>query len=404
MEASVRGVFSAHYEAWSQGRTLPLHQHKAAYALSHCRTAAMGTHVQYCERGHYAREEPNACRSRSCPRCAGLARERWVMSQQEKLLACDHYHVVFTLPHELLGLFSRHRRVMVALMFQCVRETLMTLLRDERHLGAEPGLLMALHTWGRNLSHHPHIHCLVTGGGITPAGRWRSTKTPYLLPVRLVTALYRNKFIALMHQAVEAGELRPDPDQTPAELHVRLAALREKNWHVRLKERYAHGEGVMKYLARYVRGGPITDRRIRHVDTERVSFTYRDHRDGVRKRMTLGAGDFMGRVMWHVPEPYQHLVRFAGLYSNRAGERRARCREQLGQAPRRDRRLLDWQTYLTQTGYRQRAICPVCGDPLAATPRARQDQNSYRKRRARAVSVQQDDEADIACVPSPSSA
>ena len=127
MEASIRSVFATHFKTWAQGRRLPLHYHKAAFALGHCRISAMGTHVQRCEQGHYAVVQPNACRSRSCPRCASLARERWVMSQPAKLLACDHYHVVFILPHELLPWFASHRR------------------------------LMALHTWGRNLSHHPRV-------------------------------------------------------------------------------------------------------------------------------------------------------------------------------------------------------------------------------------------------------
>ena len=161
------------------------------------------------------------------------------MTQQAKLLAGDHYRVVFTLPHELLPPFASHRRLLVDTLFQSVRETLMTLRQDARHLGAEPGVLMALHTWGRNLSPHPHVHCLVTGGGISAAGRWRATKTPYLLPVRLVKALYRGKCLGLLHEAVTQGTLRPGPEQTPQDLHRLFGALCQREWHVRLKERYA---------------------------------------------------------------------------------------------------------------------------------------------------------------------
>ena len=401
MEASVRSVFATHFKAWSQGRRLPLHHHKAAFALGHCRTSAMGTHVQRCERGHYSIVEPNACRSRSCPRCSALARERWVIAQQAKLLACDHCHVVFTLPHELLPWFASQRRVMVDILFQSVRETLLTLLRDERHLGAEPGILLALHTWGRNLSHHPHLHCLVTGGGITSEGQWRGTKTPYLLPVRLVKALYRNKFLGLLHAAVTAGSLRPLAGQTSAALHGLLAGLRKLDWHVRLKERYAHGQGVTKYLSRYVKGGPISDHRVCQVTDETVTFRYRDHRDGHHKRLRLSVGDFMGRLLWHLPEPHQHLVRTAGVYANRAEAKRHRCREQLKQLHQPVPGGPSWQDYLTRRGYASAAVCPLCGSPLVVLPRRRQNQNSYKLTPPTAVDVQQIDGAYIACEPRP---
>lgn len=401
MEGSVRGIFSTGFEAWSRDRRVPLHYRKAAFSLAHCRTRKMGTHVQRCVRGGYLRIEPNSCPSRSCPRCSALARERWVCGQQAKLLSCDHYHVVFTLPHELLPWFSRARRLMVDVLFQSVRETLMTLLSESRFLGAEPGVLMALHTWGRNLSHHPHIHCLVSGGGLSSNGHWRSLKTPYLLPVRLVKALYRGKVLGLLHEAVKTGELKPGPGESEASLHGLLGRLRGKDWHVRLKERYAHGEGVMKYLARYVKGGPITDHRSLKADETHVRFRYRDHRDGKRKSVRLATGDFIGRLLWHLPEPHQHLIRTAGLYANRAGAKRARCREVLGQCHAAVGATLTRQGYLRQRGYAGRARCPVCGSALEVPPRRRQNQISYQAAQAVAVSVQQPDGADIACVPRP---
>lgn len=401
MEASIRSVFATHFKTWAQGRRLPLHYHKAAFALGHCRTSAMGTHVQRCEQGHYAVVQPNACRSRSCPRCASLARERWVMSQQAKLLACDHYHVVFTLPHELLPWFASHRRLMVDVLFQSVRETLMTLLQDERHLGAEPGVLMALHTWGRNLSHHPHVHGLVTGGGMTAVGQWRATKTPYLLPVRVVKALYRGKCLGLLQEAVTMGTRCPGSGQTPQDLYRLLGELRAREWHVRLKERYAHGQGVTKYLARYVKGGPIADRRLCRVDSETVTFRYQDHRDGQSKRLTLSVGDFMGRVLWHLPEPHQHLVRTAGLYGNRALARRQSVRTQLQQGREAVIGALVWQDYLRGRGHGAQTICPICGSRLMVAPRARRNRNSYGTMQATAAFVQQDDGAYIACVPRP---
>lgn len=400
MEASLRGVFATHFKTWAAERRLPLHHHKAAFALAHCRTSAMGTHVQRCAAGHYAAVLPNACRSRSCPRCAGLARERWVMSQQAKLLACDHYHVVFTLPHELLPWFERHRRVMVEVMFKSVRETLMTLLLDPKHLGAEPGVLMALHTWGRNLSHHPHVHCLVTGGGLQGA-HWCPTKTPYLLPVRLVKALYRAKCLAMLHEAVNRGELLPGRGETVTALHRLLAELKRVSWHVRLKERYAHGQGVTKYLARYVKGGPISDSRIRAVSESSVRFRYQDHRDGKQKQLTLGVGDFLSRVLWHLPEPRQHVVRFAGLYASRAQANRMMARSALHQPSPPPAPGMSWQSYLQRLGHGSKSNCPICGEGLIVPPRVRRDRKSYRIRQATAVFVQQVDRVYIPCEAQP---
>ena len=241
----------------------------------------------------------------------------------------------------------------------------------------------------------------MTGGGLSATGQWQSTKTRYLLPVKLVKALYRGKLLALLHEGLNSGLLKPVAGQTVASLHRLLGQLRRTEWHVRLKERYAHGQGVMKYLARYVKGGPITDSRLVRVDDKTVTFRYRDHRDGRRKPMTLSSGDFMGRVLWHLPEPYQHTVRTAGLYSNRAGEKRDTCRAQLQQGRAAVSTRLSWQHYLTQAGHGRRARCPLCGAQLAALPRRRHNQNSYQERKAVSVFVQQTVETIIACVPRP---
>ena len=401
MEASVRGVFRTCFKPWSQSRTLPLHHHKAAHALAHCRTEAMGVHIQRCVNGDYQSVQPNACRSRSCPRCSSLARERWVQSQAGKLLPCSHYHMVFTLPHELLGLFGAERKVLVSVLFRSVRETLMTLLGDKRHLGVEPGLLMALHTWGRNLSRHPHIHVLVTDGGLSPNGQWRAPKGRYLLPVQVVKRLYRNKFLALLHDAINRGQLTSVTADRRPDLHRLLGRLRTKDWHVRLKERYDHGHGVMKYLARYVKDGPITDTRIVSLRDQHVTFRYRDHRDGQRKRMTLKGIDFMARLLWHLPERYQHLVRAAGLYGNRGQHKRNQCRDSMGAGPEAVPAQLSWQAYLKQLGYRANTACPRCGGALESRPQSRQNQISSIGNVSLTVFVQQTVETDIATGPLP---
>jgi Putative transposase len=216
----------------------------------------------------------------------------------------------------------------------------------------------------------------------------------------VVKALYRGKFLGLLEDAIRRGDFTASAASLLA-LHRVIAALRQHDWQVRLKERYAHGLGVTKYLARYVKGGPIADSRVCHVDAQTVTFRYRDHRDGQHKRMSLSTGDFMARVLWHVPEPYQHLVRCAGVYANRAEAKHERCRTHLQQARQHRPSALSWQDYLTQRGYARQTVCPRCGLPLVTVPCARRDQISYKLSHAAAVFVQPLDGATIATQPRP---
>ena len=182
-----------------------------------CRTAALGGHVQACPDGHMSRIWYNSCRHRSCPQCAYLQTERWLTLQQARLLACDHYHVICTIPHDLNALWLGNVPLMTTLLFQTVRATLDTLLGDPQYLGAQPGIIAALHTWGQTLVLHPHVHCLVTGGGITPDGQWVAVRNGFLLPVRVVMAVFRGKVLAALRTAWERGDLqlpaalRPQP-------------------------------------------------------------------------------------------------------------------------------------------------------------------------------------------------
>ena len=188
----------------------------AARAIVHCRTPALGGHVQRCPEGHVARVHYNACRHRSCPCCSALPRARWAETQAGRLLGCAHYHVVFTLPHELIALWTHNRAWLNDTLFQCARDTLIELCADARFLGATPGIVMALHTWGRTLNLHPHVHCLVSGGGLTPAGAWKAVQNGYLLPVRVVKSLYRGKMLAAIGAALDEARLRLPAQDTQA--------------------------------------------------------------------------------------------------------------------------------------------------------------------------------------------
>src|SRR5437867_5038664 len=195
------------FPAYEQSHPLPAHVRRAAHALMQSRTAALGGHVQACPDGHVARIWSNSCRHRSCPPCADLQTERWLALQQARLLACDHSHVIFTLPHALNPLWLANVPVMTTLLFQAVRDTLGTLLADPKYLGAQPGILAALHTWSQTLVLHPHVHCLVTGGGLTSDGAWKAVRHGFLLPARVGMAVLRGKRLAAMRQALAREHL-----------------------------------------------------------------------------------------------------------------------------------------------------------------------------------------------------
>src|SRR5262249_41060679 len=200
----------------------------------------------------------------SCPQCAYLQTERWLARQRARLLACDHYHVIFTLPHDLNALWLTNVPVMTTLLFQAVRDTLGTLLADPTYLGAQPGLIAALHTWSQTLVLHPHLHCLVTGGGLTPAGQWVAVRHGFLLPARVVMAVFRGKMVAAIRQTFARGALAlPEsmPPQQLLNLLNRLGHPTKTKWHVRIMEPYRHGAGVVTELALDLRGGPLQNRR-----------------------------------------------------------------------------------------------------------------------------------------------
>ena len=251
------------------------------------------------------------------------------------MLPTDHFHVIFTLPSELHELWQWNRQLMTEVLFRSVRETLLTLLGDPKWLGAQPGVLATVHTWGRTLALHPHVHCLVSGGGLTVDGQRRAVQTGFLLPVTVVRALFRGKVLGAIEALWTTGHL-----QVPLSLgddgvrRVLVAAARQQ-WNIRIAERYPHGRGVMKYLARYVRGGPIKDHRFVAFDGSHVIFRYGNHRDldahgkPRQAELALTRDEFLRRWSEHVPLPGVHMVRAWGLYASTQRPKLTQCREHL---------------------------------------------------------------------------
>ncbi len=373
---TLQDIFCTSYPAYERTHPLPAHVRRAARAIMQCRTAALGGHIQACPDGHVSRVWYNSCRHRSCPQCAYLQTERWLALQQARLLACDHYHVIFTLPHELNPLWLANVPVMTSLLFQAVRDTLDTLLADPQYLGAQPGIIAALHTWSQTLVLHPHVHCLVTGGGLTPTGQWVAVRNGFLLPARVVMAVFRGKMLAAIRQALAREELALPEAVRPQQwrnLLTRLGHPTKTPWNVWIMERYRHGAGVVTYLARYLRGGPIKNARLVAYDGDRVTFTYRARQEEADagpaspQRMTLLVADFLQRWLLHVPAPQTRVVRSYGLYHHTHAEALARCRAQVGQPPLVVPVTLDWQTACAQRGDAHPERCPTCGQLLVCT-------------------------------------
>jgi Putative transposase/Transposase zinc-binding domain len=377
-KVTLQTILHLGYASYERTHRLPEYVRRAVWALLACRTAVLGGHVQACPEGHIERVWYNSCRHRMCPQCAWVQVERWLAKQKTRLLACDHYHVIFTMPHELNELWLANVEAMSQLLFASVHETLRELLGDGKYLGATPGIIATLHTWTQTLLLHPHVHCLVTGGGLTESGDWVAVRHGFLLPMRVVMAVFRGKLRAAIRQGLVYGTLALPEGQRPQQMENLLNKLGRVKWNVHIRERYAHGRGVLVYLARYLRGGPLSNRRLVWCDGQQVVFRYEERAkpnggQSHQRTMRLPLGQFLGRWLLHVPPARAVRVRCWGLYAHTQSTELARCRQQVGQGPVEAPELHDWQRDGQEWGEAPPAYCPVCGQPLVCTallPRA----------------------------------
>ena len=326
---TIRSVVSRFYSSWSAGKNVRRDIKVAASSIIRCRTAELGAHVSRCDCGHITTIQYNSCRHRSCPQCRGGRRANWLQKTTAELLPCDHVHIIFTVPEQLNRLWQFNRASFSERLMKAARQTLETLLADPKFLGARPGIISALHTWGRNLSIHPHVHCLVTAGGEDADGRFVHPRYKSFLPGAVLVTMFRGKLCAFLKTAIAAGDLVVPPSMTAAKCQSLLNRLGRVRWNVRVQERYPHGVSVAGYLARYMSGGPISDKRLVSISNDAVTFRYKDHRDGTQQLMKLAPHDFLSRWMEHVPPRGLRMIRRSGLYANSLGDVRKRIGEQL---------------------------------------------------------------------------
>lgn len=325
------------------GHMLSREQRQVCRAVLRCRTAALGGHLQRCDHCGHERIQYNSCRNRHCPKCQAMARSAWLAARESELLPIPYFHLVFTLPHQLGPLALQNKQVIYGMLFRAAANTLRELAADPKHLGAETGCLMVLHTWGQNLMHHPHVHAIVTGGGISPDSRhWvackRSKKScqDFFIHVKVLSALFRGKFIALLKQAFESGQLSFPGQLEPLaqkQAFERLLTLAvQRPWIVYAKRPFSSASCVLKYLARYTHRVAISNRRIVDMTDGQVRFRYKDYAAGQQtKTLQLSTEEFMRRFLMHTLPTNFVRIRYYGFLANRHRQKNLQhCRQLLG--------------------------------------------------------------------------
>ena len=321
------------------GASLSGARRRAMIAIENCRTAALGGHIERCGACDHQRIAYDSCRNRNCPKCQGLARAQWIADRQAELLDVPYFHVVFTVPAEIEVIAFQNQTAVYDILFRTASETLRTIAADPEHLGAEIGFLGVLHTWGQNLLHHPHIHFLVPGGGIASDGEsWIACRPGFFLPVRVLSRMFRGRFLRYLEQAFRAGEL----NFFSAHRHLRepaaflryLAPVWNTEWVVYAKRPFAGPAQVLDYVGRYTHRVAISNNRLVSMDNGKVRFRWKDYRDGNRQKiMTLDANELIRRFLIHVLPDGFHRIRYFGFLGNCHRARKLeRCRELLGMA------------------------------------------------------------------------
>ncbi len=380
-------VFRRHGAAYREAHAghLGRIERRVMGAIEACRTAALGGHAEHCTDCGLVRYAYNSCRNRHCPKCQGLARAEWLAARQAELLPAPYFHVVFTVPAPIAEIAFQNKAVVYTILFRAAAEALRRIAADPKHLGAELGVVAVLHTWGQNLHHHPHVHCVIPGGGLSPDHtQWVACRPGFFLPVRVLSRLFRRLFMEQLQAAYTEGKLSFFGANAsladPAVFARQQAALRRTDWVVYAKRPFGGPEQVLAYLGRYTHRVAIANSRLVTVDDQHVSFRWKDYRDhGKFKVMSLAPDEFIRRFLQHtVPDGF-HRIRHYGLLANaRRAANLALCRRLLAApAPAPAEPPADYRERYRQLSGRPLDICPCCGGhmdivplPRSPTPRA----------------------------------
>src|ERR1035441_3134047 len=316
-------IFRQYGPAYRQARSLPLHQHRLMQAIETCRTPALGGVVEWCDHCQYTHIQYRSCRNRHCPKCQGAARAKWLEQRKAELLPVEYFHVVFTVPEPIATIAFYNKEVVYDILFRATAETLLTTAGDPQRLGVEIGFFAVLHSWGQNLHFHPHLHCVVPGGGLSPDGeRWIPARRKFLLPVKVLSRLFRRLLLEALQRAYAEGKLQFFGDletlRDPAAFTRFLAPLEKMEWVVYAKAPFGGPQHVLEYLGRYTHRVAISNSRLLALENDRVSFAWKDYRapQQPHKVMTVSAEEFIRRFLQHaLPSGFQR-IRYYGFLAN----------------------------------------------------------------------------------------
>jgi len=366
----VADIFRRHGDAFRavQGDRLSHAQRRVMTAIESCRTAVLGGHVERCEDCGETRIAYNSCRNRHCPKCQGLSRLQWLADRRDDLLPVAYFHIVFTVPEAIAAIALQNKAVVYDIIFKAAADTLRLIAADPQHLGAETGMIAILHTWGQTLTHHPHIHCLVPGGGLASDGRWIGCRPGFFLPVRILSRLYRRLFLERLQAAFNTGDLSFFGSLAslvePHAFAEHLKLVRRINWVVFAKRPFAGPQTVLDYLGRYTHRVAIANSRLLACEDGQVCFRWKDYRAGNKSKvMTLNADEFIRRFLLHVLPTGFRRVRHFGFLANACRAAKLLAIRAALQAPEpapivetSDYR----ERYAILTGHRI-DLCPICG-------------------------------------------
>ena len=322
-QIEVADIFRQFGKTYRESRKLPIHMHRVMNAIEKCRTAELGGHVDECDSCGHKKISYNSCRNRHCPKCQGLAREKWINARKEDLLPVKYFHVVFTIPNEINQIALRNQKIIYDILFKASAETLMELTRDNKYLGAETGFISILHTWSQNLMDHPHIHCIIPGGGLSLDGRhWVHSKKKFLLPVKVLSRLFRGKFLFYLKEAWQLGKInfagKINWLSIERQFQNLINELYQKEWIVYCKQAFKSPMQVIEYLGRYTHRVAISNNRIIKIEQGKVTFQWKDYKDNNKNKfMTIDANEFIRRFLLHILPDKFVKIRHYGLLSNR---------------------------------------------------------------------------------------
>jgi hypothetical protein len=362
-------IFRQHGPAYRQAHPLPVHHRRVMRAIEACRTPELGGVVEFCDHCQHTHTRYRSCRDRHCPKCQGAARQKWLRQRTAELLPIPYFHVVFTLPEPIAAIALQNQKSLYRILFRITAQTLLSVAADPKRLGVESGFFCVLHTWGQNLHFHPHLHCVVPGGGLAPGGQhWIHGRRHFFLPVKVLSRRFRSLFLQALRKAYDAGQLQFLGElqslSDPQAFAAYLAPLERSEWVVYAKPPFGGPQYVIEYLGRYTHRVAISNRRLRSLQNGQVTFQWKDYRDGgTSKPMTLSAEEFIRRFLQHVLPSGFPRIRYYGFLANPHRARKlALCRQLLATAASA---LLptpgQCQEFARTLATPKPRLCPQCG-------------------------------------------